>query len=89
MHTNKDIMTLDQAGLSLYLNGFGVLELRRLAMNRSDDLIDSMNYYYNREKFPQFIYRHLTAVTLIEINRWQRELDEQVRQIQVEVKSRV
>lgn len=89
MHTNKEVITLDQTGLSLYLNGFGVLELRRLAVNHSDDLIDSMNYYYNRDKFPQFIYRHLSAVTLIEINRWQRELDEQVRQIQVGVKRRV
>lgn len=41
-----------------------------------------MNYYYNRSKFPQFIGQHLPQVTLIEINRWQSQLDQQVQQIQ-------
>jgi len=81
MQTSRVIIDLQQQNLSLYLNGFGVLELRQQA-GRSSDLRDAMNYYYNRSKFPQFIGQHLPQVTLIEINRWQSQLDQQVQQIQ-------
>jgi len=81
MQTSRVIIDLQQQNLSLYLNGFGVLELRQQA-GQSSDLRDAMNYYYNRSKFPQFIGQHLPQVTLIEINRWQSQLDQQVQQIQ-------
>ena len=79
MQTSRVIIDLQQQNLSLYLNGFGVLELRQQA-GQSSDLRDAMNY--NRSKFPQFIGQHLPQVTLIEINRWQSQLDQQVQQIQ-------
>lgn len=81
MQKNRVIIDLQQQNLSLYLNGFGVLELRQQA-GSSSDLRDAMNYYYNRSKFPQFIGKHLPQVTLIEINRWQSQLDQQVQLIQ-------
>lgn len=89
MDTNKEIMPPDQGRLNLYLNRSGVLELRRLVDHHRDTLIDTMNCYKHHEKFLQFIKRHLSTVNLLAINRWQYELDEQVRQIQVGVKGRV
>lgn len=81
MQTSRVIIDLQQQNLSLYLNGFGVLELRQQT-GQSNDLIDAMNYYYNRSKFPQFMGQHLPQVTLVKINRWQIQLDQQVQLIQ-------
>ncbi|AUX12097.1 hypothetical protein C0213_06600 [Latilactobacillus sakei] len=81
MQTSRVIIDLQQQNLSLYLNGFGVLELRQQT-GQSNDLIDAMNYYYNRSKFPQFMGQHLPQVTLVKINRWQNQLDQQVQLIQ-------
>lgn len=81
MQTSRVIIDLQQQNLSLYLNGFGVLELRQQT-GQSNDLIDAMNYYYNRSKFPQFMGQHLPQVTLVKINRWQNQLDQQVKLIQ-------
>lgn len=81
MQTSRVIIDLQQQNLSLYLNGFGVLELRQQA-GQSNNLIDAMNYYYNRSKFPQFMGQHISQVTLIDINRWQNILDQQVQLIQ-------
>lgn len=81
MQTSRVIIDLQQQNLSLYLNGFGVLELRQQT-GQSNDLIDAMNYYYNRSRFPQFMGQHLPQVTLVKINRWQIQLDQQVQLIQ-------